>query len=209
MGQMFNDLWKLSHQLAVDLVLTWKPSNKDCQKNRSPCHQYPVLYLTYSLSKGWITSCYLMWLHCGKVQNGFLVWITCASTCWVFKYDTSLVLEHLLWVKCLRTHGSFLVNWPSISYQLWSPPTRTMKEAVYLAINIWCCIWHTHCRKWSDSLVYSGWHFRWIVFGFCNVHALIVNGLAQLIDDSDPTSLSARYMSSSGFQDKLSHHVST
>jgi hypothetical protein len=48
---MFDDPWKLSLQLAVDLVPTRKPSNKDRERSRSSYHQYPVLYLTYSLQE--------------------------------------------------------------------------------------------------------------------------------------------------------------
>src|ERR1700733_15366959 len=82
---------------------------------------------------------YLIIFRSGPVQ--FPVYMTgLSNTNLIFKYDASLVLEHSLRVECLRTHGTFLVNWPSISYRLGSPPTRTAKEAVRLAIDIRCCI---------------------------------------------------------------------
>lgn len=46
--------------------------------------------------------------------------------------------------------------------------------------------------KRSDPLVHAGRHFGRIIFGFCNVHVLIVNGLAWLADDPDLMSLTMK-----------------
>jgi hypothetical protein len=49
-------------------------------------------------------------------------------------------------------------------------------------------------RKRPEPLVHSGRHFGRTVYGFCNVRALIVNGLARLADDPDPASLTQKYV---------------
>ena len=65
----------------------------------------------------------------------------------------------------------------------------------------------TFHRKRSDALVHSGRHFGRAVFGFCNLRALIINGLSRLAEDLNPASLTAKYTSSLNFKDDLAHYI--
>jgi hypothetical protein len=50
-------------------------------------------------------------------------------------------------------------------------------------------------RATTDPLVHSGRHFGRVVYAFCNIKTLIINGLERLADDAiDMAALSARYV---------------
>jgi hypothetical protein len=47
-------------------------------------------------------------------------------------------------------------------------------------------------RAMSDPLTHSSCHFGWAIFAFCHVRTLVINGLSQLVDDPDLSSLTPK-----------------